>query len=155
MPLANLTADLYAAAVGQPDIEHRDIWFSQWNIRPRLDGGAGLANDLDVAAVFQQFLEAASDNVVVIEDEHPGHLPTCPSGSACRAHRVKQTLPAGAEPARPQERYGLGHPHARVAVLVPEPHEQRVSPQWICRTLQFRLAVLETASQNNPTDGTL
>jgi len=39
-----------------------------------------IANDLDVAAVFQQFLEAASDHVVVVEEEHPGHLRTRPSG---------------------------------------------------------------------------
>jgi hypothetical protein len=73
-------ADLYAVAVGQPDIEHRDIWFDQWNSQQRVDGGASLANDLDVAAVFQQFLEAASDHVVVVEDKHPGHFPTRPSG---------------------------------------------------------------------------
>jgi hypothetical protein len=70
----------YAVAVGQPDIEHRDFWFGQWNSQQRLDGGAGLPDDLDVSAVFQQFLEAASDHVVVVEDEHPGHVPTRPSG---------------------------------------------------------------------------
>src|SRR2546421_7093247 len=54
--------------------------------------------------------------------------PPAPPGSACCAHRVKQTLPAGAEPARPQERYGLGHPHARVTVLAPEPRRTTRQP---------------------------
>ena len=54
--------------------------------------------------------------------------PPAPLGSACCAHCVEQTLPAGAEPARPQERYGLGHPHARVAVLAPEPHRTARQP---------------------------
>jgi len=80
MPRPNLTADLYAAAVGQPNIEHRDIWLGQGYSRLGLDSGAGLADDLDVAAGFEQFLQAASDHVVVVEDEHPGHSPTCPSG---------------------------------------------------------------------------
>src|SRR5262249_44315530 len=101
MPRANLTADRYAAAVGQPNIEHRDIGFGQWNSHPSLDGGAGLAHDLDGTAGLQQILEAATNHVVIVKDEHPGHSPTCPLGSACRAHRVKQTPPAGAEPARP------------------------------------------------------
>src|SRR6266480_4080966 len=108
MPRANITADLYAAAVGQPDIEHRDIWFGQWNFRPRLDGGAGLANNLDVAAVFEQFFEAASDYVVVVEDEHPGHVPTCPSGvSVLRSSRQADAASRG-RTSSSAERYGLG-----------------------------------------------
>src|SRR5262249_16703428 len=65
------------------NIEHRNIGFGQWNSHPSLDGGAGLAPDLDVTAGLQQILEAATNHVVIVEDEHPGHSPTCPLGSAC------------------------------------------------------------------------
>src|SRR2546430_1916063 len=81
--------------------------------------------------------------------------PPAPLGSACCAHRVKQTPPAGAEPARHKNGTDSAIPMQGSPCLPESRTAQLVSPQWICRTLQFRLAVLETASQNNPTDGTL
>ena len=67
---ADLAADLDAAAVGQPNVEHRDVGPGRGDAVERVGGGAGLADDLHVPLEPDQVGEAPSDDLVVVHEEH-------------------------------------------------------------------------------------
>ena len=68
---ADLAAHLDAVAVGQPHVEHGDVGRGGRDAPVGLLGGAGLADDLDVVLGLEQLAEAAADDLVVVEEEHP------------------------------------------------------------------------------------
>ena len=59
-----------AFAVGQPDVEDRDIGAKRRDAGHGLRGGAGLADDLDVVLGLEQLRDAPPDDLVVVEQEH-------------------------------------------------------------------------------------
>jgi len=71
---ADLSADLHAVAVGQTDIEHRDIGTCRWDARECLSGGSGLTDDFDVPFGLEELLDAATNDLVVIEEKHPHRI---------------------------------------------------------------------------------
>ena len=76
MPRPDLAADGHPVTVGQPDVQHRDVGHQRRDPGQRRLGGAGLADHRDVGLGLQHVLDAAPDDLVVIEQEHP---------DACRA----------------------------------------------------------------------
>jgi signal transduction histidine kinase len=74
MGRADLSADLHAVTVGQADVEHRDVGTGRRDARQGLGGGSGLAHDFEVAVRLEELLDAATDDLVVIEQEHPHYV---------------------------------------------------------------------------------
>jgi signal transduction histidine kinase len=68
---ADLAADLDAVAVGQADVEHGDVGLGRGDAAERLFGGAGIADHLEVALGLEQLTDAATHDLVVVEQEDP------------------------------------------------------------------------------------
>ena len=68
---ADVAAHLDAAAVGQAHVEHGDVGLRGADPRQRLLDGAGLADDLHVGLEAEQLGDAATDDLVVVEQEDP------------------------------------------------------------------------------------
>jgi hypothetical protein len=69
----DLPADLDAAAVGQPGVQHGDIRLHGGDAAQRLAGPASLTHHLDIAVLLQQIPQPAPDHLVIVEQEHPQH----------------------------------------------------------------------------------
>ncbi len=67
-------ADVDAAAVGEPHVEHGDIGPRGRNATQRLLGGAGLADHLQVAGGFQQVAHTPAHHLVIVEEKDPDHV---------------------------------------------------------------------------------
>ena len=89
---ADLPADVDAAAVGQPGVEHRDVGPQRRDPGGRLLRRTGLADHLDVALALQQLTQAAPDHLVVVEQEDSDHAFSLPGNRA----RVVGTYGPGA-----------------------------------------------------------
>jgi signal transduction histidine kinase len=74
MGRADLPADLHTVTVGQADVEHGDIGTRRRDSGQRLGSGSGLADDFEVALRLEQLLDAAPDDLVVVEQEHPHRI---------------------------------------------------------------------------------
>ena len=71
---AHVAADVDAAAVGQPGVEHGDVGAQRRDPGRGLPRGAGLADDLDVAVALEQVAQPAPDDLVVVEQEDADRL---------------------------------------------------------------------------------
>src|SRR5262245_19382924 len=71
MSRSDLAAHLDPVTVGQTNVEHRDIGPGRRDARQRLGRSSGLPDDLQVAFCFQELLDAAPDDLVVVQQEHP------------------------------------------------------------------------------------
>ncbi len=131
---ADLSADLHAVAVGQTDIEHRDIGTCRWDARECLSGGSGLTDDFDVPFGLEELLDAATNDLVVIEEKHPHRIAhASPQDqnvplpfSKINPHMQQQFITVGVDP----ERYAaIGHlpeGHGILGLLVVDPRPLRL-----------------------------
>jgi two-component system, NarL family, sensor histidine kinase DevS len=71
MRRADLPADLHAVTVGESDVEHRDIGTRRRNACERFGRGSSLSHDFEVPFSLEELLDPATDDLVVIEEEHP------------------------------------------------------------------------------------
>jgi hypothetical protein len=71
VPRTDLTAHVDAAAVGQPDIEDRDVGKGRGDDVECLCRGSGLAHDHEVVLQFEKFAHPAANAVMVIEKKDP------------------------------------------------------------------------------------
>ena len=78
MARTDLPADLHSVTVGQADVEHGHIRSCRRDARERLGGGSGLAHDLEVTIRLEQLLHAATNDLVIVEEEHPYYVAHCP-----------------------------------------------------------------------------
>jgi len=69
-PRAQFAADLDAVAIWKPDVEHRHIGTERDTSGRRLGSGSRLTDDLDVAVGFEHAPQAASDDLVIVYQEH-------------------------------------------------------------------------------------
>ena len=70
MSRSDLAAHLDAVTVGQADVEHGDIGPGRRNARQRLVRRPGFAHDLQVAFSLEELLDAAADDLVVVQQEY-------------------------------------------------------------------------------------
>jgi signal transduction histidine kinase len=103
-PAADLTADLDTVAIGQADIEHRDIRVRHRQSPQGLLGGPGLGHDLHVTGGLEKLTQATTDDLVVVEQEHlDGHGDSLPANASPHRHKranrsTTSTLPEVTEP---------------------------------------------------------
>jgi len=74
MSRTDLSTDLNAVTIGQTDVEHGDIGTRRRDARHRLARGSGLAHHFEVAVRLEELLDAAPDDLVVVEEEHPHRI---------------------------------------------------------------------------------
>jgi signal transduction histidine kinase len=67
----DLTADLHTVAVGESNVEHRHIGPRRRDARQRLGRSPGLAHDLEVTVRLEELPDAATHDLVVVEEEYP------------------------------------------------------------------------------------
>ena len=65
----DLAAHLDAVAVGESDVEHRDVGTGRRDAAERRCRGVGLADHLDVVLGLEQLAHAAPNDLVVVEQE--------------------------------------------------------------------------------------
>ncbi|GJF21317.1 hypothetical protein SHO565_18810 [Streptomyces sp. HO565] len=68
---ADLAAHLHAAAVREPDVEHRYVRTGGGDPGERVGRRAGLADDLDVGLARQQIVHTPTDDLMVVEEKYP------------------------------------------------------------------------------------
>ena len=73
MPGADLAAHLDPVAVREAHDEDGDVGRGGRDPAVGLLGGAGLADDLDVALGLEELAHASADDFVIIEEEHANH----------------------------------------------------------------------------------
>jgi hypothetical protein len=71
MARSDLATDLDSVTIRQSDVEDRDIGTRRWDARLRLSGGAGLAHYLEVVLELQQLAQTTTNDLMVVEEEHP------------------------------------------------------------------------------------
>ena len=99
---ADLAAHLDAVAVGQAHVEHGDVGLVA-GMRAGLLGGARLADHLEVVLGLEQLAQAAPDDLVVVEEEHPDrHRRILACGSAKRPSWVPRSVDGVSEVAGPR-----------------------------------------------------
>jgi hypothetical protein len=67
----HVATDRHAVAVGEADVEHGDVGLGGWDPGERLGRSAGLADDDQITVRLEQLLQPDSDDLVVVEQEHP------------------------------------------------------------------------------------
>jgi signal transduction histidine kinase len=74
MGRADLPAHLHAVAVGQADVDHRDVRTRRRDARESVGGGSGLPDDFEVPFCFQELLDASTHDLVVVQEEDPHYV---------------------------------------------------------------------------------
>jgi hypothetical protein len=71
MARSHVSAHLDAVAVGQADVEHRDVRPGGRDPGDRFLGRAGFADDLEIPGGLEELLQAAADDLVVVQEKNP------------------------------------------------------------------------------------
>jgi hypothetical protein len=70
MARSHVSAHFDAIAVGEADVEHRDVRPGGRDPGDRFLGGAGFADDLEIPGGFEELPQTAADDLVVVEEKN-------------------------------------------------------------------------------------